>query len=434
MHAHELRPVQSMAASLFFRKRRLLLMLPRQEGKTELGIRLQHDLTLRGEPSTCMFVAKNTLARKKASREKFLRIFDRDQFAVNTELVYLKRHPTSQIFMGSIDKDPGSQRGGTVKILHMSEMAHWTLDHGMSIIQCWQTVLRPLLKEFDGYALGETTPQGHNGFKDMWDNAAEFGFSTLRVSYSQMCEMGLVSREDYDREKREVHPLAFAQELDCEWVTFVGRAYDEFDEQDPAIVSDWNGPSEWQKVCSAIDFGFSPSATCALFGYRQGENFYVYDEIYAMRQRLEDLAESIDAHTAHYNILPQNHVAVGDHEEDRIEELNLRGINCGKANKVNVLGARIQIKELLWKKRLKIHPRCKHLIKELNQATWNPKKDGDLNYAECTDGHFDSEAALRYLIRELSGVEAEEPEVNPHVGVDQSSATEWELRRNFRAT
>ncbi len=423
-----LRPIQALAASLFFKHRRLLTIGPRQYfGKTELGVRLLHDLTRRGDSCTSMFVAKNALARKKATREKFLRLFDPKEFSVNTELIYLKKNPTSQIFMGSIDKDPGAQRGGTLNMLHLSEMGFWSIEHGESVSDVWQKVLRHLLSQKDGYVFAESTTNGHNGFKDFWDNAHEFGFHKLRVSLSQMHELGLVSTEDFEKEKREVHPLVFAQELECEWVTFQGRAFEEFDEA--LHVEDVPPPEQWQKVASAIDFGYSPSATCVLFGYVKDGTFYVFDEIYALKQRLEDLGSSIEDHLAHWQV--RQHVAVGDHEEDRIEELNLRGIVCGKANKVNVLGARIQIKELLWKRQLRIHPRCKYLIRDLMTATWNPKKDGDLNYGECTYGHYDAEAALRYLVRELSGAEVEKPEENPFAGMDQASARAWEMNRRI---
>lgn len=421
----KLRPIQALAASLFFKHKKLLLNLPRQQGKTELGIRLAHHLTSIPTPSTWLFVAKNTASRRKAAREKFLRLFDPSKFHINTEMVYLKKCPTSQLLMASIDKDPGSQRGGTLSGIHWSEVAFSTIDHGESIPDVWMKVFRPQLSQTDGYALLESTNNGHNGWKDLWDNHKELGFARLCVPFSRMMEMGLVSQDDYDKEKRETLPLIFAQEYECEWLSFAGRAYEEFDEK--IHVEDIPGPEPWQRTNSAIDFGFFPSAMCALFGYVRDGTIHVFDEIYAMKQLIEDLGDSITARLRHWEV--QNHVAVGDHEEDRIEELNLRGIICGKANKVNTLGARIQIKELLWKRKIKIHPRCKYLIKDLLTATWNPKKEGDLNYGECTYGHFDGEAALRYLVRELLASEVEEPEENPFVGQDQASARAWQMER-----
>lgn len=424
-----LRPIQALAASVFFKHKKLLLNLPRQQGKTELGIRLAHHLTSIPSPSTWLFVAKNTASRRKAAREKFLRIFNSREFHLNTEMVYLKSCPTSQLLMASIDKDPGAQRGGTLSGIHWSEVAFSTIDHGESIPDVWMKVFRPQLSQTDGYALLESTNNGHNGWKDLWDSHKELGFARLCVPFSRMMEMGLVSQEEFEKEKNETLPLIFAQEYECEWLSFAGRAFEEFSES--VHVEDFDGPETWQRVNSAIDFGFFPSATAVLFGYVKDDIIYVFDEIYATKQLIEDLGQSIDAHLRHWKI--EHHVAVGDHEEDRIEELNLRGIVCGKANKVNVLGARIEIKERLWKQKIKIHPRCKYLIKDLLTATWNPKKEGDLNYSECTYGHFDAEAALRYLVRELSGSEIEKPEENPFAGVDQASARAWAMNRNLYA-
>jgi hypothetical protein len=96
---------------------------------------------------------------------------------------------------------------------------------------------------------------------------------------------------------------------------------------------------------------------------------------------------------------------------------------------VNVLGNRMQIKELLHFDKLRIHPRCQHLIKELELATWDPKKEGELDYAQDPDGHFDAEAALRYLVRALHGAETIAPARNPHRAVDPVSASAWQIEQ-----
>lgn len=108
---------------------------------------------------------------------------------------------------------------------------------------------------------------------------------------------------------------------------------------------------------------------------------------------------------------------VADHDPARIEELHRRGIPCGNAAKANVLGNRIQIKELLWKNEIVIHPRCKHLIMDLKSMEWDSKtKREDANYSKCTWGHYDAEAALRYLIRELSEISSVENEIKLTTG------------------
>jgi hypothetical protein len=77
-----------------------MLSLPRQfGGKTELGVRISHDITEKRFTSSSLFLAKDKRSGKKATREKFQRIFDNKIFDVNTEQVYLKSLPSSVIWM-----------------------------------------------------------------------------------------------------------------------------------------------------------------------------------------------------------------------------------------------------------------------------------------------------------------------------------------------
>lgn len=421
----KLNPAQAMAANLFFRHRKLLLVLPRQIGKTELGVRLLEDITSREFTSSSLFIAKHSNARKKATREKFMRLFDKRQFEVNTELVYLKKVPTSVVFMGSADKAPDSQRGGTYSMIHGSEVAFWKVEGGETVTDFLGKVLQPATSRTNGYAFLESTNNGKNGWYDLWENHKDFGFHRLKLSLSDLVYLGQVTPEFYEETKRQYPPDYFAQEYECEWVTFLGKAYAEFDEKQH--VEDFDGPSDWQPTISAIDWGYHPSATCVLFAYVSNGEIRIYDEHYAHKERTEQTKEAIEARHLVWRI--EEFAAVADHEEDRIKELNLAGINCGKANKTNVLGARLSIKTLFWQNKIKIHPRCKWLIKDLQAACWDDKKDGELDYDQCTWGHFDAEASLRYLIRELSKFEKKKPAENPHI--DQASGREWLLRQGM---
>src|SRR3954470_7753912 len=116
----ELLPLQAMAASLLFRHRRLMLVLPRQwGGKTELGVRLGHDLMEQKQPHTGLFLAKDQKSGKRATREKFLRVFGTEKYAVNTEVIRKRSDPRSVINIASVDKDPDRLRGGT------NDWVHW---------------------------------------------------------------------------------------------------------------------------------------------------------------------------------------------------------------------------------------------------------------------------------------------------------------------
>ncbi len=421
-----LRPLQSLAASLFFKKKRLLLSLPRQfGGKTELGVRLLYDITRRPFTSSSLFLAKDKKSGKKATREKFERIFEKSLFNVNTENVYLKSLTTSCIFMDSVDKDPDRIRGGTYSMIHWSEVAFSRIEKGESIISVFDKVVQPTLTQTDGYVFLESTCNGKNGWWDLWESYKDYGFSRLRVGLSDMVYLGLLSIEEYEKVKSTTHPDVFRQEYDCEWVSFQGKTYNEFDEN--IHVRDFPGPKDWQRVVSTIDWGYDPSATCVLFAYVEDEVLYVFDEHYQHRELAAITAEQIDAKKAHWKIKKENYIAAADHEEDRNEELRMRGITCGLAKKSNVLGARIEVKERFYFNRIAIHPRCVWLRRDLNAAVWDPKKEGEIDYSQCTWGHFDAEAALRYLVRELGEVEKEEPDTNPHR--DSSSEVAYDIQR-----
>lgn len=421
----DLRPIQAMAANLFFKHRKLLLCLPRQYGgKTELGVRLLHDITRRPFTSSSLFLAKSKAAGKKATREKFIRIFDEKDFEVNTEQVYLKKHQTSIIFMDSVDKDPDKIRGGTNSCVHWSEVAFSKVEHGVTILDVWDKIIQPSTRLVDGFALLESTNNGKNGWHDIWNDGPSFGFARLRVPFWMMTEMGLVSEAEYFEVKNSTQPDVFNQEYECEWISFQGRVYPELTEKHIRKV---DPPKYWQLSCSGIDWGYHPSATCVLFSYVEDGVMYVYDEMYKTHQKAIDTAAIINHYRDKYSMGP--YAAVGDHEQDRIDELNERGIVCGKADKVDTFGARLSIKEMLFQNKLIIDPKCVNLIKDLENCIWHVKKENEVDYDACTWGHFDAEAALRYMVRSFRHAERVRPEENPHIGSSNVSAIEWNRRK-----
>lgn len=417
-----LKPVQCLAASVFFKKRRLLLCLPRQEGKTELGVRLVHNLISTPTTRQALFLAKSHPAAKKAVREKHLRIFDPKLFAVNTELVYNRKHPTACCFIDSVDKDPDRIRGGTYQLIHWSEVAFSRFENGVTTQDVLDKVIKPTLRKTDGYVILESTNNGLNGWHQLWENASDFGFHKLKITLSQLVEMGLVPVKEYEELKATTQPDVFRQEYECEFVTFSGKVYSEFSEG-RHLISDMPYPEDWQTVVAGIDWGFE-DATCILFAYVKDKKVHIFDEIYERRKTLDEIIEIINAHKG--NLWPYGRLAAAaDHDKARNEELIRRGIPCSPAKKADTLGNRLQVKEKFFKDQILIHPRCKFLIKDLQACAWDHKKSNEIDDSQCTWGHFDAEAALRYLIRELSDFEEEAPIKDPHEGIDSLSSFAW---------
>lgn len=393
-----LRPIQCLVAAEFFKKRHLLLMLPRQEGKTELGIRLIHSLISNSTRSrAALFLAKSKSAGVKATREKFTRIFDESAFKVNTAQVYNKDNPSAVCFMDSVDKQPSRLRGGTYKLVHWSEVAFSEFEHGVTIEHVLNTSVRPTMRATDGLAYLESTANGKNGWADLWDNAASLGFSTLRVPLSMLVELGLAKREEFEKLQSTMPRLEFLQEYECEFVTFQGIAYEEL--QNHHIWDRMPNPEPKQTVFAGIDWGWDPSATCVVFAHIVAGRICVFDEIYSLKMTNEELSNAIRLKIQAYDI--RRLVAFGDHDPKSIDELTRFGIPIEPADKTNTLGQRMDIKTLLKQDKIYFHPRCTYTLRDIQSAPWDLKRHGDIDYKKCSWGHFDGEAALRYLVRSI---------------------------------
>ncbi len=84
-----------------------------------------------------------------------------------------------------------------------------------------------------------------------------------------------------------------------------------------------------------------------------------------------------------------------------------------------------KVKSLFFYNKIKIADRCKMLRRDLEAGVWHPTKEGEIDDSQCTWGHFDAEAAFRYLIRTFSDVVEVEPEPPALSEIDQLSAGLW---------
>lgn len=379
---------------MFFRQGKLILILPRQVGgKTEFGCRLAVALLRENMSTSSLFLAKDHPSIQKATSEKFTRLCPPAEFKVTTKGVTLRKNPQTVHYFASVDHDPDRARGGTMSYIHWSEAAFSKIEGGATVFDVYQKVLLPSLTVSGGKVLIESTPNGLNSFKDLYDAAPELGIARLRLGLHQYVEFGICTQEFFDEQKLLYHPDVFRQEVLCEWVVFKGAAYPELD--DGHIDPDMAPPQQGEELLIAIDWGYSPSATAVIFGVLRKNVLCIYKEHFEFNEKALTTSEVIYRETLRH---PCPYRVCGDHEPDRMDTLREHGIPVINAVKRDPLVARINIKELLYFDRIKIHPRCKNLLAELKSAVWDGKKDGEIDYkATPNKGHFDCEAALRYL-------------------------------------
>lgn len=429
IQTHQLYEPQAFVCSALNRWRRVLCMLPRQEGKTELGVRFSRQVI--GHPEKvrqALMLAKSRDSLKRMSREKIMRIFDEGEFKADSTKVFNRGNPASTLWLESVDKRPDKIRGGTYHYVHWPEVAFSEFDYGVTAMQIFNLVVGPTLRQTNGYAFLESTANGPNGWKDIWDAAAELGFKRIRMPLSMLVELGVRSQEEYDRLRKTMARLEFLQEYECEFVTFQGLVFEEM--QDHHVWAEMPGPAEHMRVCFAIDWGWNPSATCVLFGYVWFGRICIFDEIYGKELRLEQTEELIKGKLNAWQVSRTSAAGVGDHDPLKNDAMVRSGLNVGLCSKADVLGARMDVKTLLAQDKLYVHPRCKNLIRDMQSASWDLKKHGEIDYKKCPDGHFDGEAALRYLVRMFRDIHQEDP--NPLLvrpGLDdlsRSEALKWQ--------
>lgn len=383
-----------------------------------------------------MFLAKDFPSIKRNTQEKFLKLFPGDEFNVTTQGV--THHSPSQhqnrgsAFLSGVDKNPHKIRGGTMAFVHWSEAAFSKFEGGQSFQTIHQTVVLPTISRTHGFYFIESTPFGSNFWKDFWedDEGLGRGFTKLKFELDLCIALGAITREQADFMQDSMHPDVFKQEMLCEFVSFMGKLYVEYD---PALHDSPCDPEPHEKIILGIDIGHTAGFSVLFAVWRNGE-LYIFDQIYQQGLRIGQMVDLIETRILHYGFSKENYSAYTDHDVEMVEELTSRHIKVTLADKIDPFACRMSIKEGLYFKKIHIHPkRCEPLRKEVNAAVWHETRADTMDErGDPNNGHWDSEASLRYLYRG-SKLEYVKPEETPEdIRNDERSMAEWELRRKRR--
>lgn len=419
----------------------LALMLPRQVGKTHLGIWMIREVMRQDTNAQTMFLAKDFPSIKRNTQEKFLKLFPGEEFNVTTAGV--NHHNPAQdrnrgaCFLSGVDKNPHKIRGGTMAMVHWSEAAFSKFEGGSSFRDVHQTVVLPTLSRTQGYYLIESTPFGSNFWKEFWEDGDDLGKGFTKIVFPlELCiALGAITRAQADFMEGSMHPDVFRQEMLCQFVSFMGKIYTDYDEErhDCAVE-----PEPHERVILGIDIGHTAGFSCLFAVWRtEGDKkrLYIFDQIYQKGLRIGQMVNAIEERIAYWKIPKENYSAYTDHDVEMVEELTSRHIKVTLADKIDPFACRLAIKEGLYLDGVRVNRRrCSWLNKELQAAAWSEKKADEMDErGDPNAGHWDSEASLRYLYRG-SKLENERPDEAPaKVKGDAQSLEEWERGRERRA-
>jgi hypothetical protein len=286
--------------------------------------------------------------------------------------------------------------------------------------EAWNEVLRPMLADRKGRALFIGTPQGFNHFYDLYSKAQhQDGWAAFHFSTEQG---GNVSVEELLAAQREMDARTYRQEFQASFENLgEGRVYWAF--QRPLNVQpldfDRGQPLFW-----SLDFNVHPM--CSVIGQIMHDGkVHVLDEIVLEDSNTPAACRAFLERVTNWRFNPPHKVwlcgdATGDNRHSSASRTDwqivrdfLRGYgwqfeisdrvpseNPPVRDRTNCVNALLE--NQLGEHRLLIDPRCRELIRDLEQVAW--KTDGQGNRAHELDKsdwrRTHTSDALGYMIAE----------------------------------
>jgi hypothetical protein len=314
--------------------------------------------------------------------------------------------------------NPDALRGNGLDLIVLDEYASMKPE-------AWSEVLRPALSDRQGHALFIGTPKGRNHFYERFEyalndpNWAAFQFTTAQG--------GLVDEDELGQAARELDPASYQQEFGGEFVSANrNRVYYTFDRDLHLRPQTFEPlyPLVW-----SIDFNVNPM--CMLLMQRAGDTVHVFDEIVLPNANTEiacqaflDKAEPLYKLVAGYR-RPMNVEVYGDASGNQKrtsaaetdwtiirhffrrwkgtyqESFHILSANPPVRDRINCVNSRLR--NTLEENRLFIDPRCRELVKDLEQVAWATDSTGavlsDIDKSDRARTHASD--ALGYYIAQI---------------------------------
>ena len=265
----------------------------------------------------------------------------------------------------------------------------------------WFEVLRPALADKQGWALFISTPEGTaSWFYDLWCfcEEAEASQNWKRWSYTTI-EGGNVPPEEVEAARAQLDPRTFRQEFEASFENLSGLVASCFD--DDNISRDIKDIPELDLLVG-LDFNVDPMSAC--FGVKVNDELHIFDEFSLSNATTWEAADEI---IRRYGLERRIYVCpdptgaarktagVGATDHHILRKSGLK-VSTPKApwkirDKTNCVNTALL--DGTGKRRLKIHPRCKELLKSLRTLTY-AEGTGVPNKKLGVDHQFD---ALGYL-------------------------------------
>ena len=281
----------------------------------------------------------------------------------------------SRIEVKSGDR-PDRLRGRSLDLACLDEAAYLSKE-------LWFEVLRPALSDRQGSALFTTTPAGlvQSWFADLWEEAGLETSGWGRHQYSTV-DGGWVTSEEVAEARAMLDPRTFRAEYEASFEAPTGRVFPDFSDEN---VSDEILDDGFDGLKIGIDFNVAtlPAIVCRLVG----DQLWVIDELTLHNSTTEQLGKALRERYPGRHLLAYpdptggaRKTAAADASTTDHSLLEKSGIRIYERRSPYAIRDKYQtlnwlICDAQGRRRLKIHPHCRDLIRDLRFMVYKEGTD-----------------------------------------------------------
>ena len=271
---------------------------------------------------------------------------------------------------------PDRLRGRSLDLACLDEAAYLQRE-------LWFEVLRPALSDRQGSALFTTTPNGlvQSWFADLWEQAALEESTWGRHQYSTV-DGGWVTPDEVSQARAMLDERTFRAEYEACFESPTGRCFPDFSDNNITEEADDDG---YDALKIGIDFNIAtlPAIVCRIVG----DELHVIDEITLHNQTTEALGKALRQKYPgrHLKAFPDptggsRKTAAADATTTDHSLLEKAGIRIHDRRSPYAIRDKYQtmnwlIRSASGKRRLKINPRCRDLIRDLKFMVYKEGTD-----------------------------------------------------------
>lgn len=285
-----------------------------------------------------------------------------------------------------------SLRGQRAHLLLVDEFAYVN-----DLQTMWEAALLPMLGTTDGRVLFCSTPAGGGNFSaELWDRAKNTpGWERWSFKSTQG---GWLSPEFVDEAKATMDPSLFRQEFEASIESLLGAIYADFSRQQNVEAVTYDAS---ERLLMGCDFNRNPM--CACIAQLQGERLVVLREFVLLDADTRMLAEEVRRAYPRQEIYcfpdptgarsQTSSMGLSDHAILRQAGFKVKSPNAPWAIRDKYAAVRMFIRDAQNRRRLKIDPSAKRLIRSLASLEYAVGK----SVADPKSDHGHMTDALGYL-------------------------------------